>query len=346
MQDSVFKSGLRAFFITLFAILGLLIGILLITAIFSFAPDTTSEATLNYTPQIVANAEGKRTVLSKDTPVILKLNVEGIIGLDSLDKNTIREQLIESREGTLKDDRVKALLLHINSPGGTVVDADGIYHAVKAYKDQYKVPVYAYIDGLCASGGMYIAVAADEIYASDVSMIGSIGVLSPSFINVSQLLDKIGVQSLTLTAGKGKDDLNPLRPWKPGESDNIKSLIDHYYQMFVNIVTTNRPQIDKEKLINDYGAKVFNAVQAKEYGYIDANGLSYNDVLRKLVAKIGVKDNNYQVMEFKKKSWFSELFSSESTILKGKITHYHQLQLSADLDSKLMNKFLYLYRPE
>lgn len=65
-------------------------------------------------------------------------------------------------------------LVYINTPGGTVVDADGIYRALLEYKTKYDVPIYAYIDGLCASGGMYVALAADKIFASDVSLIGSV----------------------------------------------------------------------------------------------------------------------------------------------------------------------------
>ena len=100
-----------------------------------------------------------------------------------------------------------------------MVDADGIYRAIKHYKEQYQVPVIAYVDGLCASGGMYIACAADKIYATDVSLVGSVGVLFPSFMNFSKLLDTVGVQSLTISSCKGKDDMNPLRPWKEGGKD-------------------------------------------------------------------------------------------------------------------------------
>ena len=271
MKESIFKEALRKLFVTFSGIVGIILGLVLIGSFigsFSSTADITTESV--YTPEIVANASGVRKVLSSDTPVILKLNINGIIGMDQLDISSMRQKLVESREDSLKD-RVKAILLYINSPGGTVVDADGIYREIKAYKEQYKVPVYAFVDGLCASGGIYIASAADKIYASDVSLIGSVGVISPSFMNFSQTLDKIGVQSLTLSAGKGKDDLNPVRPWRPGEEDNYKNIIDYYYTFFIDIVTLNRPLLNKEKLVQDYGANIFPAKIAHEHGYIDRN---------------------------------------------------------------------------
>ena len=343
MNDSILRSSLRAFFITMFTVIGLIFGFLFIgifSGIFSTSSDTKIETT--YTPQILPNAIGERKALSSDTPVILKVNVTGIIGADGPSMSSIRDQLIESREGTLKDNRVKGIILNIQTPGGTVVDADGIYRALKHYKEQYKVPIYAYIDGMCASGGMYVASAADKVYASDVSLVGSIGVIAPSFINVSKFLENYGIHSLTLYAGKGKDDLNPLRTWTPEEANNYKQIIQTYYQDFVNIVTTNRPAVDKEKLINDYGANLFPAPHAKQIGYIDQSGSSLNQVLQDITSELGI-NNKYQFIELSKTNWYKELFSSKNSFFKGEIKH--EIQLSPELHSNLRNQFLYLYKP-
>lgn len=346
MKESIFSAAIRSFFVALFAMVGICFGFVFLIIIIAALSDTsvTSEIERTYTQEIVANADDQRKTLSKETPVVLKLNINGIIGTDELSMDAVRQQLIESREGSLADGRVKAILLCINSPGGTVVDSDGIYRAIKSYKEHYKVPVYAYVDGLCASGGMYVAAAADKVYASDVSLIGSIGVLSPAFFNFSQLMEKAGVQALTLTAGKGKDDLNPLRPWRPGEQDAIQALINYYYDRFVDIVTENRPHLDKEKLIKDYGAQVFSAPRAQEYGFITASGSSLNGTLKLLLKEIGIEDDTYQVMELQKKTWYSELFKTEWSLLKGRITH--QIELVPGLNQKVMSQFLYLYQPE
>lgn len=344
MRESIFFASIRSFFVAFFGIVGISVGIIFLIAVIGGATTTSeSEKETVYTAEILPNASGIRKELSKDAPVILRINVKGIIGTDHLNTQAIRTQLTESREGFFKDERVKAILLYIQTPGGTVTDADGIYRAIKEYKEQHKVPVFAYVDGMCASGGMYVAAAADKIISSDVSLIGSIGVISPSFVNISQLIEKIGVQSLTLYAGKGKDDLNPMRPWKSGEEENFKHIIDYYYDYFVDIITTNRPQIDKITLVKEYGANVFPAKLAKQYGFIDETENNLNDAIKKLATHIGIKDDYYQMVQLKKKTWYTEIFDGSNALLTGKIKH--ELSLPYEMNPQLMNQFLYLYKP-
>lgn len=306
----------------------------------------TPEIKYDYSPSIQANAEGVRKVLPSTSPVILKVNIQGVIGMDDLTRHKFQELLIESREKSLKNDRVKAILLCIDSPGGTVSDADGIYHALKAYKKQFEVPVYAYVDGLCASGGMYIACAADKIYASDASLVGSIGVLFPAMFNFVKLMEKVGIDSKTLTAGKGKDEMNPFRTWQPDEGANYQKIVDDFYSIFVDIVVGNRPNVDREKLIVEYGANIFPAKKSQEIGYIDQSGFSLNETLADLAEHAGLEKDDYQVIELKEENWFRSLFKSsrEMSLFRGVIKH--QLELPSDIDAKLMNQYLYLYRPD
>lgn len=344
MRESIFLASIRAFFIACCAVIGFFVGLAALLIGIGLLSDTTNEPDRLYTQEIVANADNVRKVQAKDSPVILQLNIDGVIGTEKLSSDTFRRQLIESREGDLKGKRVKAILLKINSPGGTVTDASGIYQALKTYKKEYNTPVYAYVEGMCASGGMLIACAADKIYANEVSLVGSVGVITPSFFNVTQLLEKVGVESKTLYAGKGKDDLNPFRPWKTGEDESLKQLIAYYYNDFVDIVVANRPEMSREKLVEQYGANVFNPVQAKEYGYIDGTGLNRSDVLKLLLKEIGIEDDKYQVVELHKRSWYTDFYSQSSNLIQGKIVH--QIQWTPEYDAKLMNQFLYLYRPE
>jgi len=352
MRESIFFSSIRSFFVSFFAIIGLCLGfvpaILLVGSLTTSLSTSTTSTLISpetiYTPEIVANADGVRKKLSDESPIILKLNVSGIIGTDKLNMNTFRTQLIESREGIFETNPVKAILLHIESPGGTVVDADGIYRAIKSYKEQYKIPVYAYVDGLCASGGMYIAAAADKVYASDVSLIGSIGVISPPIFNFSKTMDKLGVEALTLSAGIGKDSLNSFRPWKSDEGDVYQKIINTYYDHFVNVMTTNRQDLDKTKLIEVYGANVFSAEQAKEHGFIDGAGFSLNETIKLLKTSLNIDDNDYQIIQLDKKNWYTELFGKySSSIFKGEFRH--KLEIGSELPPEIMNKFLYLYRP-
>lgn len=196
---------------------------------------------------------------------------------------------------------------------------------------------------MCASGGMYVAMAADKINASNASLVGSIGVIIPPLFNLTQLIEKVGVQSLTLYAGKGKDELNPFRPWKHEEEAHMQDIIDYYYKQFVNIVTTHRPKLDKQKLIDDYGAQIYPAEQAQEMGYIDNGNATYNETLKELLKEIGIEDNYYQVVHMTSTDWFSSLFSSKSPLFTGKVQH--EIQLTPEMNPALTNKFLYLYAP-
>ncbi|MBA3721612.1 MAG: signal peptide peptidase SppA [Parachlamydiaceae bacterium] len=345
MNDSILYSAIRSLFTAFCAVIGIGLGIVFFTILIGALSSGSTESKLKTvnTHEIMPNAKGEREALSKTTPVILQINVDGVIGTEGLSMQTVRQQLIESREGDFKDDRVKALLVYINSPGGTVVDSDGIYRALKEYKEKYKVPVYAFVDGLCASGGMYVASAADKIYATDASLIGSVGVIAPTFMNVVKLMDKIGVDTLTLTAGTDKDAMNPFRVWKPGEEKNYQDIIDYYYKQFVNIVSTGRKDLSKEKLVKDYGAKIFNAEAAKENGYVDQSNATIAEALTDLKKAAGIEDDKYQVVKLENKSWWNSLFSEDSALFTGKVKY--QLQILPEMDPALQNKYLYLYCP-
>lgn len=330
MSNSIFHASMKSFFVTLFAMFGFILGLLGLISFLSLLPNLDDEIEIkyHYTPTLVANAKDTRKVLANTTPVILKIDIDGVIGTEFLNTKSVSLLLTESREGKLKNDRVKAILLHINSPGGTVTDSNGIYTAIKDYKERYKVPVYAYVDGMCASGGMYIACAADQIYATDVSVIGSIGVMMTPFFNVTQLMEKIGVESKTISAGKDKDELNPFRPWKEGEDANIKQLTDTMYSQFLDIVASNRPHINRDKLIKEHGAQVFSSDKALEFGFIDATATSISDVIHLLALNIGISDDEYQVVQMESKNWFSNLVSSRSPLFTGEFKH--ELKLNAE----------------
>ncbi len=329
-------------------VVGAICALVIVTTMMSYLFDKDvggrPEVKRSLTAEIQPNAQGAREAFSKTTPIILRINIDGVIGLDKLTRAHVSQQLIESREAPFADNRVKAILLAINSPGGTVTDSDSIYRELKAYKERYKVPVYAHIDGLCASGGMYIACAADKIFATDTSIVGSIGVVTPPIFNFVELMNKVGVESVTLSAGKGKDELNPFRPWTKDEGENYKELIGYMYDLFVNVVTTNRPRVDKETLVNKYGAHIFNAAKAQEIGFIDGSNNSYDEVLKMLASEIGAKEGEYQVVRFNDHNWLESLFSSESPlgILSG--TVHLKVELPGMLDPKFSSQYLYMHQ--
>lgn len=338
--EPIMKSSLRSFMRALFTLLGIMCGLFLLTLLFS---STKEKLPQRYTVKVLANADGSRAVLPESGPVILQLNLTGGIGLDHLTTEDIQELLLESREGDLENDRVKGILMVVNTPGGTISDASGIYQALLDYKTRHQVPIIAYVDGISASGGVLVCCAADKIVATDVSLIGSVGVITSPFFNVAGLLEKLGVSSLTVFAGKDKDELNPFRPWSKTEGQPVEEIIHYYYDYFLNIVSAHRPMLTKEKLMKDFGAKVFPASIAQEYGYIDAAGYNRSEALKLLLTQAKIENNDYRVVELSNKGWMSDLFSGKSPLFTGSLEH--RLNVGLEQHPNFQGKFLYLYRP-
>lgn len=342
-RESMIRSAFRSFLKMFFAICGIFFAIFLCSLLYSLTSGTTLSESKT-TMSILPDANGNRQSLSMASPVILQLNIHGVIGDPTvLDSDVVQNILIESRSGLLAHDRVKGILIHFNTPGGTVLDSDNIYRMLKEYKAQYKVPVYAYVDGLCASGGMYIASAADKIYAGPTAIVGSVGVIFGPFFNVFDTLGKLGIQTKTLTQGLDKDALNPLRPWKEGEDASYKAIISYFYDQFVHVVTSARPKLDKDKLIHEYGAQIFDPIRAENYGYIDHANSSRNATLLALLQEANIDpEKAYQVVELEPKhEWIADLLQGKLQFLNGKMEH------SLDLGQpKIRDHFAYLYKPD
>lgn len=319
-KDSIFTRSLRSFCLALSATLGIFFALFLL--IFGVAILFSDADQLSSNVKILPDSEGNRKELPSHSPVILTINIVGEIGSDGVTAKKIEELLLKTREKELKN-RIKGILLFINSPGGSAIDSDTIYRQLIDYKEKYKTPIYAFVDGMCASGGYYIACAADKIYASESSVVGSVGVLFwPSFINVSKLMERFGVESATLYSGKGKDNMNPLRPWKEGEQKNYTLLVDYFYEVFVDTVAKNRPLLSKEKLVQEYGAAVFPSPQARDLGYIDTVVPLRHVALQELVSVSGIKkEEKYQVIAYETKNWFEKMIEEKFPLLTGKVRH-------------------------
>lgn len=307
--ESLMKSASRSFIKGLMIILGFVIGL---GAVVFLASAFMSNHLL--TPPAVAtllpDSHGGRKLLPMHTPALLVLRIDNVIGVGDLTTQKFKDLLLDSRSDLFEGDRLKGILLYINSPGGSAVDSDNIYSALTRYKEDYKVPIFSFVDGLCASGGMYIAAASDKIMATPTSTIGSIGVRFGPAFNVSQTLDRYGITSLTFTEGKDKDMLNPFRPWGPTEGDSFKAVLAAMYERFVHIVLKSRTQMTKEDLVKDYGAHVFIAEEAKLKGYIDEATSSYESSIEALARAAGIQDGDaYQVIELSTPHSIFEQFS-------------------------------------
>ena len=341
-RPSIFMSALRAFLSMLGGGIGIVLGLFVIgmaIAAFSKAQRVTDKTEC----VIIADADGNRERLPDFAPAILKVNIHGLIGSKKLNAQTIESQLLDSRIGLLKNDRVKAILLHIDSPGGTVTDSYQIYAKLLDYKTRYKVPIYAYVNGICASGGMMIACAADKIFSSPVAVIGSVGVRMGPVFNFADLIEKYGIKQKTFTLGKDKDVLNSFRPWKPDEGQSIQDMLEYTYNLFLDVVVSARPKMNKNQLINVYGAEIFDPVRARQYGYIDDAKSSYSHALSELVKAAGITEK-YQVVALKMLyPMFSPFVDNQSSLFSGKVRH--EIALTNELPAELMNRPLYLYLP-
>jgi signal peptide peptidase SppA len=307
--------------------------------LFIGAASSGKDENLKTTLNIVADHKGNKKELAKSTPAILSINFNGVIGTDDLKASSLESILVDSRLGDLKNNRVKGILLRINSPGGSAIDSDTIYRMLKFYKEQYKVPVHAYVDGLCASGAMFIACSCDYVSTTPSSIVGSVGVITGPFFNVKDTLTKWGILSETIFQGKGKDDMSPFKTWSPQEGDVLKEITAALYNRFITVVSKSRPLLTKEKLIEELGAHVFIAEKAKTLGYVDYAEDTYNNALLTLVKKAQINpDQPYQVVELKPKlEWLKDVFSNKNSLFSGKIKHEIALPEKMEIGSYLFD---------
>ncbi len=184
---------------------------------------------------------------------------------------------LKDRLDAAKDNpRIKAVILRIDSPGGSVTAADLIYREIVRFKEKKKIPVIALMSGTAASGGVYIAMAADEIYALPTTVTGSIGVITmlPSLKGLS---DKIGFQMRVIKSGANKDLGSPWRDLSSDEQKIFQDLIDSYFVRFKQIILDSRKEkgLTEEKLKALADGRVFTPDVAKANGLID--GIMYPD---------------------------------------------------------------------
>ncbi len=186
-------------------------------------------------------------------------------------------QVVEQLDAAANDGRVKAVVLRINSPGGTVTASDILYEEIKAFREKTGKPVVAFFQDVAASGGYYLACAADEIIAQRTSVTGSIGVIM-QMVDLTGTLAKLGIKAEAITSGAFKDAGSPLRPMKAEERAVFQAMIDGFHQQFVAVVDEGRPGLDREGVVKLADGRVYIAEQALEAGLIDGIGTIHDAV--------------------------------------------------------------------
>lgn len=213
---------------------------------------------------------------------IAVLHIEGTIQ----DKSDTYDQewLLTTIRDLSYDRNVQAILLDINSPGGGVYQSDEVYLELLDYKETSGNPVYAFFGPLAASGGYYIACAADYIVANRNTLTGSIGVIAGQSVDLSQFMEKHGVRVNTFTAGRNKDMLGISTPVTPEHREIMQSLADECYYQFVEIVAESRG-LTMEETLELADGRIYTAWQALDKGLIDVVG-RFDDALYYLREKL------------------------------------------------------------
>lgn len=215
-------------------------------------------------------AEGKR----QHTAVV---EIDGEIGAESPANAT---NVIVALKRAFQDRNAKAVVLWINSPGGSPVQAGIINDEIHRLKSLHHKPVYAVVEDLCASAAYYIAVAADEIYVDKASMVGSIGVLMNGF-GFTDLMQKIGVERRLQTAGANKGMLDPFSPQDEGQRQHVQAMLDQIHQQFIKVVREGRGARLQESG-ETFSGLIWTGEQAVRSGLADHLG-SLSQVAREVV---------------------------------------------------------------
>jgi protease-4 len=186
------------------------------------------------------------------------------------DTEASAEQLIGALRQAFEDTSAQAVVLRINSPGGSPVQAGIVNDEIRRLKAKHQKKVYAVVEEICASGAYYIAVAADEIYVDKASLVGSIGVLMDGF-GFSGLMDKLGIERRLLTAGENKGMLDPYSPQNARHKAYAQAMIDQIHQQFIAVVKAGRgPRLKETPEM--FSGLFWNGEEAVKLGLADSFG--------------------------------------------------------------------------
>ena len=185
---------------------------------------------------------GKRDVSSLDKHTAL-VELKGVIASDS---KASADKIINSLQNAFKDKNTQGVVLRINSPGGSPVQSGYINDEIKRLRTKHKdIPLYVVVQDICASGGYYVAAAADKIFVDKASIVGSIGVLMDGF-GFTGTMEKLGVERRLVTAGENKGFLDPFSPINAEQQKYAKQMVDEIHQQFIKVVRDGRGKRLKE----------------------------------------------------------------------------------------------------
>jgi protease-4 len=232
--------------------------------------------------QLSGTGDGK-VLLLDFSGLISSQDKDGIVPQPNM-LATFKEELTRAS----KDEKIKALVVRINSPGGTVTASDIMYHELKEFKSKKKIPVIASMMDVAASGGYYLAMAGDTVLVHPSTVTGSIGVIMLT-VNARGLLEKVGVEASAITSGPRKDMGSPFRMMTSEEQAIFQSVIDSFYQRFLAVVQAGRPNLSAEQIKKLADGRIYSGEQAKAAGLVDEIGY-LDDALELAKKKAGLTE--------------------------------------------------------
>jgi len=268
----------------------------LLKRLFSLMVILLSGCTLNVSLTAPLKPFDEQVVEGKGRPKIIIADLSGIL-LDGIDtglpgihkKISHVSQMQEILRKAEEDGDVAGVILRINSPGGSVAASDIIYHEIAGFRQRKKVPVYACITDVGASGAYYVASASDRIIAHPSSITGSIGVIAMK-LNIEGLLSKIGVEDEVVKSGDKKDFWSPFRAATTEEKAIMQGIINHLFNRFIDAVLARRGGVlTREELLPLADGRIYTADEALRSRLIDDIGY-LDDVIRLMKKSLAIKE--------------------------------------------------------
>lgn len=278
---------------------------------------------------------------------ILVISIKGFISESGKEFSLRRkpgtlQEVVAQLKKAEKDGNIKAVILKIDSRGGSVTASDMLFHEIAAFKERTRVKVVAVIMGIAASGGYYIALPADCIVAHPTSITGSVGVifLRP---NVSGLMDKIGLSVETDKSGKNKDMGSPFRKATKDEEKIVQEMIDGMAARFLDLVVAHRKLSDKAKA-DVATARIYVAADALRLGLIDRIGY-LDDVLRTTAQMAGLGEDP-SIVVYRRAEIHDDTYYNSSSMRPSDMPQINLIDLGlSEAVPPLLSGFYYLWLP-
>ncbi|MDP6925277.1 MAG: signal peptide peptidase SppA [Candidatus Scalindua sp.] len=282
----------------------------------------------------------EKVIGGSGTDKILLIPIKGVITGQSSKKlfqetpsivESVKQQLEQARD----DNDIKAVVLEINSPGGGITASDIIYKKVLEFKEKTDKKVIVCMQDVAASGAYYISAAADKIISHPTTITGSIGVIMP-LINISNLVEKYGIEDNSIKSGDMKSIGSPLKKMSDAERKVLYDIVDEMYTRFVNIIAAGRNmEVENVKTLAD--GRIYTGKQALDNGLVDQLGYIEDAIT---LAKNITGLNEAKVIKYKKMFDLAEIFEGSMDNLFGNRTIKFSLHTSTDND---FPGFMYLW---